>query len=77
MKEQTMLPWNLIPMPSLRISFGLLPEGAGGEGPGRYASRKIDEGSAPSRRSHASDQAADAMGQEPEWEGQWRSLKYL
>jgi hypothetical protein len=69
--------WNLVPMPSLRIALVLFPVGAGGEGTSRHAPRGIDQGSAPSRRRRAGGRAAEAIGQEPEWEGQWRILKYL
>lgn len=72
-----MLLWNLIPMPSLRFSIGLFPEVSFAERMRRSASRRLDQGSARDRQSPAVGRAPDAKYVEPEWQGQWRTLKHL
>jgi len=72
-----MLLWNLIHIPSVRNSLGLFPASAGSREMSRRASRKIDEGSNRARQSHAIGPSTEAKYDEPEWQGQWRTLKHL
>ncbi len=70
-----MLHLKLIPMPSMRRALGLVWTAS--EETSLRASRKTIEGSIRNRQSRPIGPSVEAKRDEPKWQGQWRTLKYL